>query len=244
MEEKQFSINYFWLVLAPFFWLYVHRIFSMAGLDGRMVGQAVIYVDHRHRYKHLCKPSCKYVGEYVRKRHTYVTTELMRLLPTTFSAAADCDDVSFFLLFAVGLDVILVLLRFFFRFFVTSPITLSGPRQFCYIRPKGNFYYFCRFVAGKNFILESPFLFLLLFVFFILGFLSNFPLFIFFGVPEWVEWKQCIELVLIDQQMHQQQHQQNGQVRSATRLCLSRLSTGDCWLVACNVIVVVVHSRQ
>lgn len=39
------------------------------------------------------------------------------------------------------------------------PITLSGPREFCYIRPKGNFYYFYRFVVGKNSILAIFFLF-------------------------------------------------------------------------------------
>lgn len=131
MEEKQFSINYFWLVLAPFFWLYVHRTFSMAGLDGRMVGQAVIYVDHRHRYKHLCKPSCKYVGEYVRKRHTYVTTELMRLLPTTFAAAADDDDVSFFVVVCCWSGCYSCSSRIFFFVF-------SLPHQLHWVDP-GNF---------------------------------------------------------------------------------------------------------
>lgn len=74
------------------------------------------------------------------------------------SAAADADvDALVLLLFAL-------------------PITLSGPRQFCYIRPKGNFYYFYRFVVGKNSIL-AIFFFCLLLPFFVFNFFWGFKQF-------------------------------------------------------------------
>lgn len=72
-------------------------------------------------------------------------------------AAADDVDALVLLLFAL-------------------PITLSGPRQFCYIRPKGNFYYFYRFVVGKNSILANFFCCLLL-PFFVFNFFWGFKQF-------------------------------------------------------------------
>lgn len=155
----------------------------MAGLDGRMVGQAVIYVDHRHRYKHLCKPSCKYVGEYVRKRHTYVTTELMRLLPTTFAAAADDDDVSFFccclllvwMLFLFFSDLFFSFFRYLTNYTEWTPAILLHPakRQFllflsicCWQKLYFRIAFFCSCCCSFSSFWD---------------FLSNFPLFIFWG---------------------------------------------------------------